>query len=254
MKPVQPGRPRLRKREIAFAVAMGALAAGGAALFVADDDTDGGQALARGPQREMTYQVAPFEEISTVGPQDVVVTLGDTLAIRSEGSPDALAQLEAIVENGKLNIRPKGGFPRDGNWGRLESATFYVTMPRLDAVALAGSGNIRVDRVEGDSFEGSIAGSGELVIVAMKVDEANFSIAGGGDVSATGTARETRVNIGASGEVRGASLRSEVASIAIGGSGDVALTVEDEAKVSILGSGMVLITSPRYRPAEPRMP
>lgn len=244
MRPVQLERPRLRKREIAFAVAMGALAAGGAALFVAEDETGGGPTSAITGPNHMTYTAAPFEEISAIGPQDVVITRGDTLTIRSEGSPYALAQLEAVVADGKLTIQPKGGFPRGGNWGSLEPATFYVTMPRLDAIAMAGSGNIRVDRVEGDSFEGSIAGSGELAIAAMKVDEVNFSIAGGGTVSAAGTAREAHVNVAGSGEVRAGPLHSTIASIAIGGSGEVGLTVEDEAKVSIVGSGDVDIAGP----------
>lgn len=241
MRPSQE-RPRLRKREIVFAVAAGVVAAGGAALML-DGDGDGGRALpASGGPRELTYQVAPFEEISTVGPQNVVVTRGDVLAVRSEGSPEALSLLEAVVEDGQLLIRPKdrnfGGF----NWGRVSSATFYVTVPQLNGVALAGSGNIRVDRIEGDSFEGSIAGPGELSILSMDVDEADFTIGGSGNLVAAGNARETRVSIGGSGEVQAAGLRSETASVSIGGSGDVALTVDEKADVSIAGSGDVDIS------------
>ena len=243
MRPAQSGRPRLRKREIAFAVAMGALAAGGAALFVAEDDSSGDRAVTFGSPGEMTYAVADFDEIATSGPQDVEVSLGDTFAVRSKGSPDALSLIDAVVEDGKLVIRPKNNF--DGwSWGRLESATFYVTLPRLAAVAIAGSGEVSVDRIEGDSFEASIAGPGSLAIAAMKVDEADFSIGASGDLVAAGTARETHVSIGGSGEVQAGGLRSKTASIAIAGSGDVALTVDDEAKVSIAGSGDVDISGP----------
>ncbi len=239
-----PERPRLRKREIVFAVAAGVVAAGGAAFLL--DEGGGGPDMrpAIGGPSAMTYQVAPFEEISTVGPQDVVVTRGDEMTVRSEGSPEALSLLEAVVEDGQLIIRPKdrsfGGF----NWGRVASATFYVTLPQLKGVALAGSGDIRVDRVEGDSFEGSIAGPGELSILSMEVDDADFTIGGSGNLVAVGNARETRVSIGGSGEVRAGGLRSETASVSIGGSGDVALTVNDKADVSIAGSGDVDISGP----------
>jgi hypothetical protein len=244
-----PERPRLRKREIAFAIAMGALAAGGAALFVADDGPSApGDAIeAISGAREISYQAADFDEISTSGPQDVVVTRGDSFAVRSEGSPEALAQLEAVNINGRLTIRPKPGF-NWGNWRSLAPATFYVTLPRLDAVAVAGSGDITIDRVEGESFEGQIAGSGSLAISAMKVDRANFFIGaaggGSGDVVVSGTARDAHVTIAGSGEVKAGGLRSETASISIMGSGDVALDVEDEAKVSIAGSGDVDISGP----------
>lgn len=248
MRSGPPERPRLRKREIAFAIAMGALAAGGAALFVADDSDSGSPPMiAMGAPSEKTFQVTGFDEISTSGPQDVVITLGDSFAVRAEGSPEALAQLEPVVVNGRLTIKPRDGF-NWGNWPRLASATFYVTLPRLDAVAVAGSGDITVDRVEGESFEGQIAGSGSLAIAAMKVDRANFFIGaaggGSGDVVVTGTARDTHVSIGGSGEVKAGGLRSETATISIMGSGDVALAVDDEAKISIAGSGDVDISGP----------
>jgi hypothetical protein len=191
----------------------------------------------------MTYQVAGFDGIASSGPQDVVVTRGDEFAVRAEGSSRALAQLEAVNVDGTLTIRPKGGF-NWGNWRSLSGATFHVTMPQLDSVAVAGSGNIRIDRIEGETFDGTIAGSGELSIATMKVDEADFKIAGGGNVEATGTARETRVAIGGSGDVSAANLLSETASVSIGGSGDVELAVQNEAKVSIMGSGNVDIDGP----------
>jgi len=243
MRSMEPTRPRLRKREVAFAIAMGGLAAGAAALVMMPEGPVEIDARNPAGPSEMTYPLADFDEISTSGPQDVEVTYGETFAVRSEGSPQALAQLEPVVVNGKLTIEPKEGF-NWGNWRSLSGATFYVTLPRLEAVAVAGSGNVRVDRIEGDSFEGAIAGPGELSIAAMEVGEADFRIGGSGNVIAAGTARETRVSIGGSGEVRGGGLRSETASVSIGGSGDVELTVDDEADVSIAGSGDVAISGP----------
>jgi hypothetical protein len=238
----QTGR-RLRKREVVFAVAAGALAAGGAALVLEVNEGGGHVAVAAAQADNMDYEVGEFDQISTVGPQDVVITIGDTYAVRSEGSPEALGQLEVVIDDGELTIRPKS--PRRTNWGSLDSATFFVTVPRLERVAQAGSGDVRIDRIEGDSFEGAIAGSGELAIDVLEVDEADFSIAGTGSVAvAAGAADETEVSIGGRGEVRAAGLRSETASISIGGVGEVALTVEDEAQVSIMGSGDVEITGP----------
>ena len=238
-----PQRPRLRKREILFAVAMGGLAAGGAAL-VLDESNDGGAPMIVVNAAPQTYELAPFEGISTVGPQDVVVTFGETQSVRSEGSPEALGQLEVVVEDGELLIRPRNQFRFGFDWGSLRGATYHVTVPRLESVSLAGSGDIRVDRVRGDSFTGTIAGPGEIAIADMQVDEADFRIGGSGNVVVAGTAREAKVAIGGSGEVRAAGLRSETADISIGGSGDVALTVQDEARVSIAGSGDVDITGP----------
>lgn len=229
-----------------FAVAAGVVAAGGAAAILGSAGGEEGGVMpapAIGQGREATYQVTGFDGIATTGPQNVIVTRGDSFAVRAEGSPRALAQLEAVNVNGTLTIRPKSGF-NWGNWRSLSGATFHVTLPQLESVAVAGSGDISIDRVQGQSFEGTIAGSGELSIAAMAVDEVDFNIAGRGAVEASGTAREARVAIGGSGDVSAENLRSETASVSIGGSGNVELTVQNEAKVSIMGSGDVDIDGP----------
>lgn len=235
-------RPGLRKREIVFAVALGTVAAGGAALMLADHQ--GGPAPAAAMAAPQVFDVEEFQEISTIGPQDLEVTLGETYSVRSEGPPEALGQLEVLVEDGELTIRPKDEFGFGFDWSRLSGATYHVTVPRLERVSLAGSGNVRVDRIESESFSGAIAGSGVLEIAAMRVDEADLSIGGSGNIVAAGTAREARVSIGGSGEVHADRLRSETASVSIGGSGDVALAVDQEAEVSVMGSGNVDIAGP----------
>jgi hypothetical protein len=241
---MSPAKPKLRKREILAALGAGVLAAGAAALVVdgMNEPRTESREVAQAAPDQMTYDLAAFEELSTAGPQDVVITIGEIQSVRAEGSDGVLGQLEAVVVDGRLEIRPSDGFR--GNWGRLSRAPFYVTVPKLDRIALAGSGNISIDRIEGASFTSTIAGSGELTIASMDVEEADFSIAGGGDVTAAGTARETTVSIGGSGDIRATTLRSESADVRIAGSGDVALTVQDRAQVSIFGSGDVDISGP----------
>lgn len=237
-------RNGLRKREIAFALAMGAVAAGGAGAMLAAFQDDGPPPIEAfvGPG-EMTYEVGEFDQISTAGPQNVVVTFGDAFSVRSEGSPRALALLEATVDNGRLTIGPESGF----NWfasGQLEGTTFYVTLPALRSVTTAGSGSVQVDRIEGDRFEGTVGGPGTISIGLLKVDEADLTVTGSGNVVATGDVREARVTIAGSGEIQAGALRSKIASVTIGGSGDVTLAVEEEAKVAVTGSGDVDIAGP----------
>jgi hypothetical protein len=225
---------------------MGAIGAGGLAITLDAIHDDGGPdytAIA-GPS-EKTYQVEEFDQISTTGPQDVVIVYGDEISVRSEGSPQALAQLEAVVEDGRLTIGPRDGF-NWGNWGMLQSGKFYVTVPRLKGIAVAGSGDVKIDRVEGDSFEGKVGGSGKIDIGELKVDEADFTVNGSGSLSVVGTAREARFTVAGSGGAHAGGLRSKEASVSIFGSGNVALTVDEEAQISITGSGNADITGPGH--------
>ena len=235
---------KLRKREIALAVGAGALAAGAAALIIEVDEDSTGRAPVAASADHLTYDVAPFSEIASVGPERIVVTRGEVFAVRSEGSPRALGQLEAVVKDGKLTIQPRERFGPRFDWSQLASATFYVTMPQLERITLTGSGQVQVDRIEAATFAGSIVGSGKLNVVSLKVDSADFSVAGSGDVTAAGSAGDTRISIGGSGSVSAAPLTTRTASISIGGSGDASLNVSEQARISLMSSGDVDISGP----------
>ena len=152
-------RPKLRKREIALAVGVGALAAGGAALILAEGDSHAPMMVAAAPQ---TYELESFDEISTVGPQDVVITRGDAYQIRSEGSPEALGLLEVVVDDGELIIRPKEDYGLGFDWDRLSSAKFHVTVPRLEQISVAGSGDA-IFTCNGD-VAAHLMGSGNVIV------------------------------------------------------------------------------------------
>lgn len=238
-------RTGLRKREIALALAMGALGAGGAALvFDASNDADDHVRENSDDQlQETTYALTDFDEVSIVGPQDVDIVYGEAFAVTASGSNDALRRLEAVVENGGLVIRPREGGVL-GDRGDIDDVTFTVTMPAVTRVDLTGSGEVRVDRIAGDNFKGVIGGSGTLVIGQIETNEASFSVAGSGDLDASGAVPNLSVNISGSGEVHASGLHASDATVAISGSGEVDLTVLQQANVSITGSGEVDIFGP----------
>lgn len=240
-----PGaKPKLRKREIAIAIGAGLLAAGGAAAVLEsmnEDDRGHEVVVIRdGGDTERTYEVGPFEQIASVGPQDVVITYGEEFSVRAEGPSGELRDLDVSTDNGTLTIKPRGSF--DFDWESDSQATFYITLPRLESVVLTGSGDMTVDRVEGDEFTALITGSGEMQIAGIKVDRAELAVVGSGTLTAWGTARAAEVSIGGSGEVDADGLSSEDADINIGGSGDVEMNVTGAADIAIMGSGDVAIT------------
>jgi hypothetical protein len=245
-----PGGPfkGVSKGQAVLAVSMGGAAAFAAAIMLSAMDRERvfvarETVPATATTDGRAYAVSPFEEISTVGPHRVEVTVGGEHAVRAVGPAEAIDRLEVVVEGGTLIIRPRGSTWRRGR-RELARITYFVTLPVLEAASLAGSGVLRVDRVEGTRFRGSLAGSGELAIAALAVEDADFSIAGSGDLLAAGTARAARVSIAGSGDLRARGLSSANATVRIMGSGDAALTVRQDARISILGSGDVDIAGP----------
>jgi hypothetical protein len=212
-------------------IALGALALSACAAEAQEGD-------ARLTQRN--FALADFDSVSLAGPHNVVVTVGPAFAVRAEGPADVLDRLEVEVKNGSLEIRQKKGKWR---WSRNHGpTTVYVSLPALRAAAIGGSGDMKIDRVEGSRFAASIGGSGDMSIGSVRVEDASFSIAGSGAITAAGTAARSSVSVAGSGDMALQGLEARTASVSIVGSGDVRARATETADVSIMGSGDVTLT------------
>lgn len=218
------------------AVIMAALLLGACGVGNAQDHK------ASGPQSTRSYDVRGFDRVALRGSDDVVVKVGGGESVSVSGPSDVLDELEVEVVNGELRLGRKRS-----NWGVNMSgsrghAVFTVTMPRLTGAAVAGSGDMTVDRAESPAFSGALAGSGNLKIAALKAETASFDIAGSGDTQiGGGDTRSLKVSIAGSGDLDGAAFKAENAKISIAGSGNVRAGVAKDADVSIIGSGDVEI-------------
>jgi hypothetical protein len=237
---------RFSKRELGFAAAMGVVAAGGIALIVYDDDFQGDRRIMQADPSangQMVYQLESFNQVASVGPQDVKIALGDSFSVRAEGPGDALDGLEVVVEQGSLMIRLRDealSFDRP----QFENVTLLITMPVVDRVSLSGSGDMSVDRVESALFTASVEGSGEIEVGELAVGQAELVLAGSGDMKLGGSVQDLRLEINGSGELDASGLEATSATITINGSGEAALDVARQAQVTINGSGDVEITGP----------
>ena len=206
-----------------------------AACNMAADAQDGN--LGSGPMTQRSYQLAGFTGVSVAGPHDVIVRVGPAHSVRAEGPADVLERLELKLDGRNLEIGMK-----KGSWRVKGKTVIHITMPAMESASIAGSGDIRVDRVEGDRFEASIGGSGDIDVAALRVGEASFSVAGSGNIRAVGTANRSNISIAGSGDVNLEALEAQSASVSIVGSGEVRARAMQTADVSIMGSGDVSLT------------
>ena len=216
------------------AASVTALLACSAAAFAEQSEAQG--------STQRSYQVGSFDSVTAAGPHTVIVTVGGAASVRAEGPADLLDRMEVVVEDGELEIRPRREFPNNYRWEDDRRLTFHVAAPRLEAAAVAGSGDMKVDRVEGGDFSGSVAGSGNLDVASLRVSSARFTIAGSGDLSARGSAARSDLTIAGSGNLKLAQLASRTASVSIAGSGNADLNAGDSVNVSIIGSGDVAVS------------
>ena len=200
-------------------------------------ESDGGGGTAR-----RDFQVGNFDQIAVAGAHDVIVTVGGAPSVRAEGDAKAIERLEIAVEGGKLKIGNKNhvsiGFSRE------KPVKIHVTVPSLTGAMVAGSGDLRIDRVEGERFSAAVGGSGDIDIAAMKVAQAEFKVGGSGGIRAAGTAADSQLAVAGSGDLHLEGLETRTAKVTLAGSGDVRTRAMETADVSIAGSGDVTVSGP----------
>ena len=192
-----------------------------------------------GPQVSRDYPVSAFQEVSANGAYDVTITTGKAPTVRAEGTQAAIDALQIEVQNGRLTIRSEP----NNKWkvGR-EAARISVTVPALTRGTLAGAGDLVIDRVTGDRFEGSVSGAGDLRIGEVAVSQLSLSLAGAGDIEAAGRTREGRYSVAGAGNMRAPNLTAETAEASVSGAGNISTRVTGTARATVSGVGDIEIS------------
>ena len=203
-----------------------------------------GRSEEAGPMVSRSFPVGNFTEIEIAGPFDVDVRTGANPSVSARGNEKLIERLEVEVRGDTLVVRPKkdrGWF--GGGWNMNGKGTLAITVPMIRAATLAGAGDMNINAVRGDDFEGQIAGSGDLRVDSIEVERLKLGIAGSGGVSARGgKARRAEYSIAGSGDVDASALSTEDLEVSIAGSGGVRANASRSADVDIVGSGDVQVS------------
>src|SRR6185503_19913902 len=128
------------------------------------------------------------------------------------GDAARVHQVKTDVKNGTLVIETTGDLKK----ARLK---VMVSAPSLDALAISGTGTLKVAGLAGPTLALRVGGTGD-VQVAGKVVKLNLDIGGAGAVNAK-------------------ALAAGDANVAIGGTGEVSINVAGALAASITGTGAI---------------
>lgn len=191
--------------------------------------------LAAADRRE-SRAVSGFDAVSLAAPVHVVVTQGDAEGLVLEGDEADLAEIESVVENGTLKIRPRSYQSSFRAEKRLRGT---VSAKAIRALDIAGSGDISSTALRGESLALSIAGSGDVRVGTASYATVKVSVSGSGDVTIGGKSDMVVTSIAGSGDVRAGALEAKEAKVSIAGSGDATVWAREGLNVSIVGAGDV---------------
>lgn len=195
-------------------------------------------------QTRETRDVEPFTSVGFSISGTLYISEGETPTVEIEADDEMLEYIETVVENGRLRVRSS----QDTGWfswlwgttSRSSAANIYVTMPTLEGVSVAGSGDVIVqDTFSSGDFSVEIAGSGDID-VPIQASSVSARIAGSGSITLRGTAERLSADIAGSGDVQAEDLQVNRAEVQIAGSGDCRVQVRDHLSARIMGSGDVI--------------
>ena len=189
-----------------------------------------------------TRSVGAFEAVGTNGAMDLVVRQGAQQSVQVQADDNLLPLLETVVESGSKGATLQVRWKRGESIHSRSKVLVTVVMPKLTALASAGSGNIQLETFSTPSLQLAISGSGNTRLDGLSTDDLGVRISGSGNVGGKGSAKTLKVNIAGSGDVRLMDLRADDVSISIAGSGGAAVNAQKALTVSIAGSGDVTYT------------
>jgi hypothetical protein len=181
------------------------------------------------------FAASGFDAVTLSSGDRVVVTAGAAASVVATGDPAAVAALRIETRENTLHI---GRLP--GSW-RDRGATVTVTLPRLKAVTLDGSGSIRATGPTGPRFAAEENGSGDIVVEGLRAAETRLSLAGSGSIAASGSAPQLWIEASGSGAVDATRVAAGDLDVDASGSSSVRARASRRATIDASGSGSVRV-------------
>ncbi len=181
-------------------------------------------------------EVGNFTSIGNSIAADITVKKGNTCEVEISATTEYMNKIEFVVEKNRLLIRHK---KKNNFWGDNGKAKINITMPSLEGISSAGSGDIDVvSEFDANEFSISSAGSGSISVKGGNFETIKVSSAGSGDITCKGgKATIGTISSAGSGDINTSGMSMETVKCSSAGSGEVSCWATKELKASSVGSG-----------------
>jgi Putative auto-transporter adhesin, head GIN domain len=175
-------------------------------------------------------------ELVLLGPDEVEVTQGDSLAITVDGDPEAVEAMRFTLSDTSLGIlrRDESGSAEN------KRAVVHVTMPAPRELIMAGSGRIRADALA-PGGKVVVAGSGSIEAASVSGERLEATLPGSGSFRAAGNVDKLELTILGSGSAHLDAVKAGQAKVTLAGSGGATFASDGEVEATIMGSGTVTV-------------
>lgn len=194
-------------------------------------------------------------KVEIQGAVDVEISQGATAELLLRGAPASLSPEPFHVRGQTLVLGTPAGSAQVSS-----GVAFKLTLPALESVLIAGSGDVFIRPLDTATFTLRVDGSGDAHLYALRAEKVRIDMRGAGDVQvAELVVQQLRLRLSGAGDIQLGPLQAESLEAVVNGAGDivagegrsaaVSVTVVgsgdvsfagleiDEAEVSVIGSG-----------------
>ncbi len=159
--------------------------------------------------------VSGFKEVELNGAGTLSIRQTGEESLSIEAEEDVIPKINTEVVNNRLIIGPKP----NTNINTTKPINYNLTVNNLDALKVAGAGNVEAQDIS--------------------TDQLAITISGAGDVKMSGRADSQNVEILGSGDYQAGELQSKNTKIHVAGSGSAVVKVSEKLDAEVSGSGSV---------------
>lgn len=177
--------------------------------------------------------VQDFHAVSLEGIGTLLLQLGDAESLTVEAEARIIDRIETVVENGTLMIRPARSIKT------REPITYRLTAKQLDAIAVAGAGQLAASALAADQLQLQVSGTSSVRIDNLTGQTLTVGMSGSGQVTLAGTVDTQTVEMSGTGMYDAANLASRVATVTVKGTGQATVNVTEMLNAVVGGTGRV---------------
>jgi hypothetical protein len=184
-----------------------------------------------------------FTRIASKSSVDLRLGIGPKQVVRVVAPAELDRLITTKVVRGVLEI------DAEGCWSSRTPPRVEIEVPSLEGLSLQGSGDaIGTTPIRGKDLAVAVAGSGSIKLEVALERALQVAVAGSGDIDLRGRAAEVKASVAGSGDIDAGGLAVGAAAVNVAGSGDVEVAPSRSLTATIAGSGDVVYRgSPEVR-------
>ncbi len=166
------------------------------------------------------HDLSGFTEISVSGVYNLDVTVGEDFSVTTSGSDKEIEFMEISVEEGVLKLATKKG-KKSWNIGNKQGIHAVITLPKLNAMEVAGVATGDVNDIDTSDLDVDVAGIAELTL--------------------TGSCGSLDLDIAGMGEVDAEALKCDNVDVDIAGMGEATVYASESVDADAAGMGQITV-------------